>query len=258
MLKKIFTTALLSGTFFSVSFGQIFTVDHNPVSVSTTGTENHDPDPATYADWDMLKLDNHLKNISDASFVYKWQVITPYELPSGWLLQGFCDNIICRVPFKPGEPGVPALWTTGEIQTSMPLAAGERSAFYLQVCAPVDAADGTLTLKVRVWTDGQEDTVVHIVEKGPLGINAISLDDKRVVLSPNPANDRVTVYTDKSLNAEKATVFNMLGRMEKQQAIAKGSESTVIDINALPAGMYMIRITDNKGSVLTSRKLTKQ
>ena len=243
MLRRIFTTGALAIAAVSFSYAQDFTLEHGTVNGTTTGTANGDMD-------DFVTLTNHLTNISDATFKYKWNIIMPVDVPSGWTLQGFCDNKLCRATGGP--------WATGAVEESDDLTAGSESVFKMQVCAPVSAPDGTAMVKIRVFTRGQVDTATYILEKGPLGISTISLDDKRVILSPNPANDKVTVYTDKSLNGEKAMVFNMVGRVEKQQTIAKGSESTVIDINSLPAGMYMIRITDNKGNVVTSRKLTKQ
>lgn len=243
MLRRILTTGTLLIAAASFSYAQDFTLEHETVTGSTTGTVDGDMD-------DFVTLQNHLTNITDEAYKFKWNIITPVDIPSGWVLQGFCDNLLCRATGGP--------WTTGSVEESADLDPGDESVFKLQVCAPVSSADGTGTVKVRVTTRHQVDTATYVLEKGPLGIDAISLKDQRVVLSPNPANDYVTVFTDKSLNAEKAIVFNMIGRVEKQQLLAKGSESTRIDISTLPAGVYMIRVTDMKGNVITSRKLSKQ
>ncbi|GEM_PF-532035 len=258
MLKRLFTTTALVGCVAGASFAQVFSVDHDPASATTTGTENHSSDPTTYADWDVLKVDNHLENLTAAPITYSWQVIAPVEVPTGWTLHGFCDNLACRLPWAPSSPGTPGAWTTGEVQTSMPLPNDSRSAFYLQVSAPVSAPDGILTMKVRVWSGEQVDTVTFIAKKdGTTGLNSISLKDERVVLSPNPAVNQVKVFADKSLGAKQITVINMLGRTVLNQDMAAGSEEAVVNLSGVASGMYMVRVSDTKGNVITSRKLTK-
>jgi len=243
MLGKIFTTGSLILAAAAASYAQSFSLEHKVVSETTTGTEDGN-------NGDFVTLINHLTNTSTETYKYRWNLITPVDVPTGWVLQGFCDNELCRATGGP--------WTTGSEEESGDLDPGEESVFKLQVCAPVSAANGTLTVKVRAHTRDYVDTATYILTKDPTGLSTISLKDERVVLSPNPANDHVTIFADKSLNAEKATVFNMVGRVQQQLALTKGSESTVLDVNALPAGIYMVRITDNKGNVITSRKLTKQ
>jgi hypothetical protein len=258
MLKSFLSTATLVATLGTATNAQVFIIEHNPASAITEGTENHSSDPTTYADWDVLKVDNHLENITAEPIVYQWQVLAPVDVPSGWTLHGFCDNLECRTPWASGAPGTPGLWTTGEVQTSMPLNNDTRSAFYLQVCAPKSAPNGTLTMKVRVWSGEQVDTVTFIATKDDLsGLNAISLTDQRVVIAPNPAVDQVKVFTDKTLGAKQITVVNMLGRVMYSQAIAAGVEESTIGLSNFAAGMYMVRVSDEQGNVITSRKLTK-
>lgn len=259
MFKLFLTTTVLIGAATFPSFAQsIFSVDFNPASATTTGTEDHDPNPTTYSDWDVLKIDNNLENLTADTIIYNWQILTPYDLPEGWTMHGFCDNKSCRTPWASGAPGTPAPWTTGAVEESMKLANDTRSPFYLQVAAPSSAANGTLTVKVRVWSGSQVDTVLFIATKdNSTGLSGISVMDERVVLQPNPANDYMYVYADKSINAKSISVVDMLGRQVTAKTIEAGKESSYVNLRNFTSGLYMVRVMDSKGNILTTRKLIK-
>lgn len=242
MFKKIFTLSTLCVAMGSFAFAQDFTMEHESTTETTTGTEDGNLD-------DYVVIENHLTNISTSTYKYKWNLLAPISVPTGWTLQGFCDNLLCR---STGGP-----WSTGVVQESADLMPGEESVFKLQVCAPVSASDGSMSIKVRAFTRDQSDTVTYILQKGTLGLNSISLKDERVVLSPNPAVNQVKVFADKSLGAKQITVINMLGRTVLNQDMAAGSEEAVVNLNGVASGMYMVRVSDAKGNVITSRKLTK-
>ena len=71
-------------------------------------------------------------------------------------------------------------------------------------------------------------------------------------LHPNPTNGQVTI-TGKDL--KQSEVFNMLGQ---RVATAKGEgEQMTVDISALPAGIYMVNVTDKDGHKCV-RKVVKE
>lgn len=242
MFKKIFTLSTLCVAMGSYAFAQDFTLEHESQTATTTGTEDGNLD-------DYVTIENHLTNISTSTYKYKWNLLAPITVPTGWTLQGFCDNKFCRLPGGP--------WATGAVEESDDLLPGVESVFKMQACAPVSAVDGTMSIKVRVFTRDQADTVTYILQKGVSGLNSISLKDERVVLSPNPAVNQVTVFADKSLGAKQITVINMLGRTVLNQDMAAGTEEALVNLNGVASGVYMIRVSDAKGNVITSRKLTK-
>lgn len=67
-----------------------------------------------------------------------------------------------------------------------------------------------------------------------------------VMLSPNPATDRLSI-TDKRWT--RATINDVQGRMVWNGAIVAG----VIAVDALPAGMYVLNVADGTGAKGTAR-----
>lgn len=259
MLKKLlslFSLGLIIGS--SVS-AQQFSFQPDTVKQCTdAGTLPH---PAVYEigdNWDNIEVHGGIVNNTNTAFVYKWNVILSETiLPSGWDLFGFCDNVLCRSPFG-------AWATAGEVQTSNPLLPGltgpaSNRDFKMLICAPSDKPDGTAVIRIRVAVDnGLVDTATFVFSKpcNPTGIDdLLTAADRRVVLSPNPASDLLRVYADKELNASKIFIFNILGSKQMVAPIAK--EVTALDISSLAPGMYVMRLEDKNGKLITTRKFAK-
>src|SRR5262249_13232125 len=64
------------------------------------GTLPH-PYPYNVGDnWDSKDMHNSITNLTNDTFVYKWQVIlSQTTVPDGWTWYGLCDNYLCRSPF---------------------------------------------------------------------------------------------------------------------------------------------------------------
>lgn len=89
--------------------------------------------------------------------------------------------------------------------------------------------------------------------------NAITLAEEQVKLSPNPANDQVTVTITKS-SLQTATheqadntitlvkVYDVLGRLRKQQRI-NNRPSATINTSDLANGIYFVEITNGQHTV---------
>lgn len=260
MFKKLLSLigfGLLIGSFSASA--QQFTFEKDTFKMcSDAGTAPHTYPYQIGDNWDNVEMHNYITNVSNDTIVYKWKVILSETiLPDGWTLFGFCDNQLCRSPFLP--------WiTTGEEQTSNPLYPGtiapaQNRDFKALICAPSDKPNGTAVIRIRVAVaNGQVDTATFLFSKpcNPTGLDdLLTSADKRVVLSPNPANNMLKVYADKELNASKIYIFNILGSKQMVQPITK--EVTALDINALAPGMYVVRLEDKNGKLITTRKFAK-
>jgi hypothetical protein len=75
---------------------------------------------------------------------------------------------------------------------------------------------------------------------------------KRVILSPNPANNKVVLsgLPEKSLSI---VITDLSGKLMMEKQTLSANEF-MIDISDLPAGYYLVRI---KGSTSETRKLIK-
>lgn len=244
MRKLLLIGALITVTAVS-SQAQDFTLKHDTMTATTEGV-------LPPQDWndDAIALHNYLRNETSAPITFQWQ-IHEKSLPSGWSLFGFCDNLNCR------PEDHPAL-TFNQAETSKNIPVGDSSLLEPRFAIPRDAANGVGILRVHVWRGTLHDTATYIVTKTEAtGISVINIGDKRVNISPNPASKNVQVYTEKSLNVNKITVFNLLGRRELAIDVKTGTEISDVNINTLANGMYLIHLTDANGKLVTSRKFVK-
>lgn len=254
-LGLILLLMVISPTLFAQMTHGTFTVNADTISATTTGTQ----DPAADLDeglWDYVEMDNGLVSTSAADMKFGWiYLINESTIPAGWAITGFCDNKNCR---SSETNHVKAPWALGEDeQESNNVTASGTAPLQLHLAAPMSAANGQAIVKFQIRTLDQTDTITFILNKQPTGLSVINQNDARIAVYPNPANDNITVFTDKSLNAKSISVYNILGRKVLSTDINVGAEITKLNINDLAAGNYMIRVTNDKGNVITSRKLTK-
>lgn len=246
MFKKVLTTAFITGLAFA-SQAQDYTAFANPVDSTTNGTPVKTPEMEGYP---YIELANHLTNITSSPLTVNWKIVS-VSIPGDWKVVGLCDNNTCY-----SDDAI--LNGTSTPPPTSPIAPGGNSLFDLRVYAPITGANGTGTVKVRTYTLSQVDTLVFIVNKTPTGISAIQLDDKRVSLYPNPATSMLQVYADKALNPQSISIVNIAGVQSITASIEKGKEVTSININTLATGMYMVKVMDANGQMITTRKFTKK
>lgn len=74
----------------------------------------------------------------------------------------------------------------------------------------------------------------------------------QLAVFPNPATTSLTLT---GLGASPTTigVYDTKGRLVRQLPVAPPTESAVLDVSALPAGLYLIRATSSTGGVQTQR-----
>lgn len=259
MLKKLLSVlslGLLIGSYSASA--QQFTFEQDTFKMcSDAGTAAHTYPYEIGDDWANIEMHNYIINTTNDPFVYKWKVILSETiLPDGWTWFGFCDNVLCRSPFGP--------WiTAGEEQTSNPLLPGtlnpsQNRDFKALICAPADKPNGTAVIRIRVAVEnGQVDTATFLFSKpcSTTGLDLLTAADKRVVISPNPATELLKIYADKELNTSKIYIFNILGSKQMVQPVTK--EVSALDISGLAPGMYVVRLEDKNGQLITTRKFVK-
>lgn len=251
MLNKILTAISFLAIAGASNAQGAFTITNPILTETTQGTA--DPVQGTpESGWEYVQLNNELVSASLLPFTFTWTMISK-DLPEGWALVGFCDNSICySVNSAPGG------WEDFETMTSSEVAPSDTAILHLQIAAPVSAENGSANVKFQISTDSQTDTITYILTKNATGISVINAKDARVNIYPNPAANYINVFADKSLHPKSIAVFNILGRQLSTQDIKPNALTTMLDINALSSGMYMLRIMDENGKTITSRKFTKQ
>ncbi len=94
-------------------------------------------------------------------------------------------------------------------------------------------------------------TSIHLVS-GICGIPSVSVADVKagpsVAVYPNPANDIINIATQKALSV---TITTIIGTKISTTKI--DSKNTSINVSSLPAGTYLLRISDENNSVQNMR-----
>lgn len=256
MVKKLLGTLSLGLLLSATASAQVFTISPNDtIEVTTTGQGVQTSEGFS----NTLNIEAHVNNVSSTATPLRWKLLSDStEHPAGWILTGICDNIICRNPYSPFYFHVE--------QETFPVAPSSNSLMEARLYCPPPTGNGTGVIRIQIRTlDAadttvvtQQDTLVFIVHKNPVGIDKITLDDKRVSVYPNPATSNLRVYADKNLNPAQIIVTNIAGAQQMVKGIEKGKEVTDIEVNTLSSGLYMVRVTDVTGAVITTRKFTKR
>lgn len=81
----------------------------------------------------------------------------------------------------------------------------------------------------------------------------IPQDDNSIKVYPNPATDYITIEIAWDGQPLKLSVSDVSGRLVYQSDV--NDEKTIIDVSALPQGLYIIKVADNKS--FSMKKLVK-
>lgn len=249
-MKKMVTLITVAGLFLvPQSYGQDFEIYDNPTTATTAGVMPYDP--SGEGGHDFVEMNAYVKNLTEDTLVYKWRNLSTdtSQNPADWVLVGVCDNNGCYAEY--------GFWYYGDTVTSGPEAPGNVMDMFAHVYAPTTAADGVGTYKIEISTANQVDTAVFILTKSPVGVDRVLVRDNRVNLYPNPANSEITVYVDRNLKASRVEIFNIVGQHFGGFALSASSEVTQVPVANLSGGIYMMRVLDASGQVITTRKFTK-
>ncbi|KAA5536579.1 T9SS type A sorting domain-containing protein [Taibaiella lutea] len=245
MFKKLLLTAILFAVSFTFVSAQDFVLVADTMHKDTSGSAVTNP----CADHSVFFY-NYVKNNTGATLTeYKWKIIQK-DFPFGWSLCQFCDNNLCR-------PGTDFSAPYADI-TAGSVNAGDSGLMEPAITVPADADNGVGILRVKIWTANTTDTATFIVNKTPTGISKIAVNDARVNVYPNPANNALLVYAEKSLNPANISIVSITGQTVYSTVFNTGKEAANVSISSLTKGTYMIRLTDNKGQLITARKFIKE
>ncbi|WP_118972758.1 T9SS type A sorting domain-containing protein [Taibaiella koreensis] len=246
MIRKILSLGLLIGLTSVAAHAQDFLLKADTIKRETSGQM-----PPAGSSWDNYceKLFNYAFNKTTAPLPMTYQIVYK-TLPIGWFIRGFCDNQTCRFQ---DDPAIASQTETAVMNVPV----GDSCLLEPWVAVPTDADNGVGVIRVRIKTANTTDTATYIINKGTSGVSTIAIKDKRVAIYPNPATNDLTIFTDKSLNASRVEILNIAGASQFAKAIG-GVEAINMDIRALATGTYLVRVTDNNGAVITTRKFSKK
>lgn len=253
MFKYLFTLFLSGAVISSASpvFAQDFQIRDKPLEMTTAGCTD---DPDDFVIGFQTYLSNVRTNPADEITIEWTYLVNQSTQPSDWILNGICDNIICRYP------GDPAL--TGTPQFSKPFTNDRDDDMLLEINinAATTASDGVGTYYIEVKTPNQVDTAIFILTKNSAtGISGISIKDKQVTLYPNPSNlDNLNIFVNKNLKAGQISIMNIAGQKVLSQAANMQQEVSNVNITSLSPGAYLVLIQDENGETITTRKFIRK
>lgn len=110
--------------------------------------------------------------------------------------------------------------------------------------------EGTSIVRFSFFQDSDpaiEKSVTVFFQIGGSGIDPLTLSPA-ITVWPNPASSVIHVsFPENAGNGGTMALLNLQGQCVKTSAIAPGSKETVLNTDELPAGLYLIRVADDRG-----------
>lgn len=198
------------------------------------------------------KLISTINNNTPGSIKVDWKVISHNipAAPSAWNTEfGLCDNQYCYVS------GI----LSGSTQTSLDIAAGGNMHMYISYGPGIASATtfGPYYVTAEVSQGSTKDTVTFIVNKWATSVNNVATRSAdNVVLYPNPVRDDLNIVFTGMNEVKSLGIYNLIGK--QVSAYKVNGTSASVNVESMPAGIYMLRLMDGQGRVVAVRKFNKQ
>ncbi len=242
MMKKILLVFMFSLGFASSAIitAQTFTVAHDTVTTFVGGYAN---------------IHNNITNPSSSALPISWKVKAT-NFPADWLTPsaiGVCDACTCIS--NAGN----LLWnsTTSTGSTySCTYGASATNDFHLQLDLTSATSGGSHWLTVTlIETGAPPKDITFVINKVPVALPTVS-NNSDMVIYPNPARDELNVVFDANADVANIAVYNIIGKVMTMYRVSGASAN--LNIENIPSGIYFVRLINSKGSIVHTKKFTKQ
>lgn len=204
---------------------------------------------------------NAIKSGSTNPVYLKWNV-TDFRFPTGWDTtgSGFCDNIQCYSAFSTTSN----LFVNGTIYKTTEYDnngfSGVEHDFHMvfKTNHPANGTSAWVRVNTRDTVSGGSRVLTFIAYKSTTGISSSFNSSDEVVLYPNPARDAVNVIYDSKAGVKTIAVYNLIGKLMGPVYKPADNGSAKINLEDMPNGVYFLRLMDNQGRVLSTRRFTRQ
>ncbi len=132
---------------------------------------------------------------------------------------------------------------------------------FLRVADPTDtdSSYGNLSLDLNVWittTTFEPIDALQDLYDTTLGIEESSLEANQILLYPNPAEETVTIQSDKMI-LTGYEVIDITGKVITKRAITAPNNKILLDVIGYAKGVYFVNVYKN-GNKLSTEKLVVQ
>lgn len=237
MRKIVYLLALPFLFIANTASAQSFTMQKDTVSVA--GSQYFD-------------ITNYIHNDTTSAIKVSWRIIQE-NLPQSWKDNasfGLCDNIMCYTNSV----------LSGSTQITDTISADSQIIFKVQLdlapSAVTPTTSGPVYIKVELTHGSTIDTVTFAAYKWATNVSKINTGKDEVTLYPNPAKDEVNITFGKEIGVKTIAIYNLVGK--QMAAYRTNSTSAKLDIDKIPSGVYFVRLMDNSGRVVATRRFTHQ
>jgi hypothetical protein len=243
-MKSKFYIALASALISSFSFAQALKVNE---IMATNNTYLSDLN--NYGDWvEIYNPSNQEVDIAGYYVTDDYTLPTKYQIPTG-----NPSSIIA-----PG--GYKIIWaddSTQNLHANFKISSnGERFALVasdgVTFIDSISFGPQTTDVSYGRTSDGSDSwtfftTSSPNASNAPAGISNVEMSNSNNFAFPNPANEFLTVSAPKFETGTVISIYSIEGRLVKQEKIE--AISTVIAINNLASGLYVVQLNNGKASV---------
>lgn len=111
----------------------------------------------------------------------------------------------------------------------------------------------TIKYEIREASGTILENIFFVVNPDAAPLNTNTYDKEKLSIYPNPANDKLQIIADN--NNYIATIIDLNGRKVIQKTLSENDNT--ININIIPNGIYIIKLTDENKNVII-RKFVKE
>ncbi|MBL7683147.1 MAG: T9SS type A sorting domain-containing protein [Flavipsychrobacter sp.] len=201
-----------------------------------------------------LKVTNTLTNTSGGTIQVDWKILShniPTTGSNTWYVNfGLCDNKLCYDN---------SILSGAVTQTTFDIPAAGNMPFYISYTNAIASATtfGPYYVSVELSQGSNKDTATFIMNKWTTGIsNTATKNADNIVVYPNPAGDDVNVVFTGMNEVKTIGIYNLIGKMVSVYKVSGTSAN--MNVANVPSGIYLIRLMDNQGHVVATRKFNKQ
>jgi hypothetical protein len=197
-----------------------------------------------------VELKNLVINTTSANMRIEW-TITGMHMDPKWHCTGFCDNLQCL-----GEADV----YVGKVTMSAPFAPGPIEDYHVAFNADTAAVGSSAWISVNIVdvNSGDDTDATFIATKSATGITVVRADESAISVYPNPAMNYIDVRYPASADVRNIAIYNLIGKQVGNFRVSSNTSAHCEFNSDMPSGIYMVRITDSKGGVVSTRRFTKQ
>ena len=190
-----------------------------------------------------------------------WRVIAS-NFPADWISGlAICDNNACYP--------ITSLWSgsasTATLEISNPYSTAGTHAyggdFHMLGAFSAASTTGCYYMTIRMYNhavpaDTAYETYI-VCNNTVTAAPDVPKASGSVVLYPNPTRDEVNILYDPGYNVRNIAVYNIIGKIVAVYRVSDNSSAN-LDLSNVPSGLYFLRLMNESGEVVVTKKFTKQ